>query len=41
MVNVCKDFGINYVVLDANNSVEQNVDEVTKILQKLENEQDK
>ena len=41
MVNVCKDFGIDYIVLDARNSVEHNVNEVTKRLQELKNEQNK
>ncbi|WP_031488804.1 deoxynucleoside kinase [Ureaplasma canigenitalium] len=39
MVNVCKDFGINYIILNARNTVEESVNIVKKELEKLNNEQ--
>ncbi|MCV3754214.1 deoxynucleoside kinase [Ureaplasma zalophigenitalium] len=39
MINVCKDFGINYLVLDAHLTVDQLVNEVLKELKKIQNEQ--
>lgn len=41
MTNVCKDFGINYLVLDAHQPVEVSVAAVQKKLQELEDEQSK
>lgn len=39
MVNVCKDFGIDYLVLDASKTVEESVNSVKNKLQELLNEQ--
>lgn len=39
MINVCKDFGIDYIVLDAANTVEQNVKSVQEKLKSLADEQ--